>query len=100
MLLGKSTLFHILKGSPAEALYKEGKLKLLGQDEYAALVCDFLENLSPGIIIQRLTGQGDRRNHIAPEWAIDKIGTINQILEVLKKRGTFQGFRCKEPVIS
>ncbi len=91
----KIHLLHILKGAPLEKLYSEGKAAVMGQREYVELVCDFLENLSSDIIIQRLTGEGGRFNHVAPEWAIDKIGTINRIREVLKERGTFQGFRFK-----
>lgn len=87
----KVHLLHILKGSGLERLYNEGKVKLLSQDEYVGLACDFLECLSENIIIQRLTGEGNRLNHLAPLWAIDKIGTINKIKGELKKRGTCQG---------
>jgi len=90
----KIHLLHVLRGSPLERLYGEGKLGLLTRPEYVELVCDILERLSPEIIIQRLTGQGDRLNHIAPAWALDKTGTIENIKEVLRKRGTRQGFRA------
>lgn len=87
----KIHLFHILKGSPAEKLYRQGEIKTLEQEEYVQLVCDFLENLSKDMIIQRLTGQGTGQDHIAPAWALDKLGTINKIGEMLKRRSTFQG---------
>ena len=86
---------HILKGSLYERLYNEGKITLLGQDEYAELVCDFLERLSQDVLIQRLTGQGSREDHIAPEWALDKLGTINRIEEIFARRGSCQG--CRVP---
>ena len=89
----KIHLLHVLRGSPLEKLYNEKGLQLLTQSEYVELVCDFLEHLSPDIIIQRLTGEGSRSDHLAPMWALDKIDTINRIGEVLKKRGTCQGFR-------
>lgn len=75
----KLHVLHVLKGSRLEGLYNEGKLKLLEQDEYVDLVCAFLNNLPQDIIIQRLTGQGRRDDHIAPLWALDKTGTINKI---------------------
>ena len=84
---------HILNGSLYEKLYNEGKIALLGQDEYAELVCDFLERLSEKIIIQRLTGQGSRADHVAPEWALDKLGTIKKIEEIFERRGSYQGCR-------
>lgn len=71
---------HILKGSKLEKLYREGKVRVPEQDEYVDLVCSFLENLPPNIIIQRLTGQGNKEDHVAPLWALDKIGTINKIM--------------------
>ncbi len=91
----KIHLLHILKGSELEKLYNEGKMRLLGRDEYIELVCDFLENLSPDIIIQRLTGQGSRDDHVAPAWALDKIGTINKIRGELRVRGSCQGFKLQ-----
>ena len=90
----KIHLFHVLKGSRLERLYLSGKLKLLGQREYVDTVCSFLENLSPDIIIQRLTGEGDRTTHIAPSWALDKTATIRKIEETLINRKTRQGIYC------
>ncbi len=87
----KIHLLHILRESGLEKPYRDGSIKILSQDEYAELVCDFLEHLSGDIIIQRLTGQGSREDHIAPLWALDKIGTINRIEETLRKRGSYQG---------
>jgi uncharacterized protein len=87
----KIHLLHILKGSLYEKLYNEGKITLLGQDEYAELVCDFLERLPQRIIIQRLTGQGSREDHVAPEWALDKLGTIKKIEEEFERRKSYQG---------
>lgn len=87
----KIHLLHILKGSPLETLYREGKVRLLARDEYIERACDFLENLPENIIIQRLTGEGKRGEHVAPEWALDKTGVIKGIEETLAKRGSRQG---------
>ncbi|MFA6142472.1 MAG: TIGR01212 family radical SAM protein [Candidatus Omnitrophota bacterium] len=89
----KIHLLHVLKGSPLEKLYSEGRIKLLTQEEYVNIACDFLENLSSDIIIQRLTGEGTRLSHIAPAWALDKIGTIDKIREELTKRKSHQGYK-------
>lgn len=87
----KIHLLHVLKGSPLEDAYRKGAIRLLEQSEYVRLAADFLERLSPEIVIQRLTGEGDRENHIAPAWALDKIGTIQAIQDELKQRGSYQG---------
>ena len=91
----KIHLLHILKGSGLEKLYFAGEIKLLEQDEYVELACAFLENISGEIIVQRVTGEGSKDNHIAPSWALDKIGTINKIRETLRKRRSAQGCKVK-----
>jgi radical SAM superfamily enzyme len=87
----KIHLLHILRGSELEALYHEGKITLMSREEYVETACDFLEELSADIVIQRITGEGSREDHIAPAWALDKIGTINMIKDTLAKRKSFQG---------
>lgn len=87
----KIHLLHVLKNSPMEKLYAQGEISLITQEEYVELACDFIERLDPDIIIQRLTGEGDRETHVAPAWAMDKTGTITRIKQVLTKRGTCQG---------
>ncbi len=94
----KIHLLHVLKGSVLEKMYVDGTVRLLTQEEYINLVCDFLENLSARIIIQRLTGEGNRFNHVAPAWALDKLRTINMISETLKKRNSYQSSALKEPL--
>jgi radical SAM superfamily enzyme len=80
----KIHLLHVLKGSGLETFYKEGNLKLPDQDEYAELVCDFLGELSCKTIVQRLTGEGTRADHLAPEWALDKRATLDKILKRIR----------------
>ncbi len=87
----KIHLLHVLKESRLEKLYPAGGLKLLDQNEYVDMVCLFLENLSPDIVIQRLTGEGDKESHVAPLWALNKTGAIKAIEDELAKRGSRQG---------
>jgi hypothetical protein len=91
----KIHLLHVLKGSPMEKLYADGKIKLLSITDYADLAAEFLENLREDIVIQRLTGEGSRSDHIAPDWALNKIETINCIVGALKRRGGYQGKAVK-----
>jgi radical SAM protein (TIGR01212 family) len=75
----KLHLLHILKGSKLEKLYKKGEIRLLEQDQYVELASEFLSNLNPDVIVQRLTGQGSKDDHVAPLWALDKTTTIKKI---------------------
>jgi radical SAM protein (TIGR01212 family) len=52
---------------------------LLSEDEYVALVCDFLEQLPPDIIVHRLAASGFSKTLIAPKWVNNKFSTLNKI---------------------
>jgi len=90
---------HVLRKSALEKMYNNKEIKILDEAEYAELVCDFLENLSGGIIIQRLTGQGTSESHIAPSWATDKTRTLKMIDKIFEKRGSFQGSKKEKRTI-
>ena len=66
------------------------------QEEYVQLVVDYLERLSPSIIIQRLTGETYRDLLIAPDWTLRKNETIKMIEEELKRRNSYQGKKYVE----
>ena len=82
---------HVIKNTALERIYKAQPFALLTRHQYAELVVDFLELLSPEIVIHRLTGETYRALTIAPDWSINKIGTHNAINELLTKRDTWQG---------
>ena len=87
----KLHLLYVVKGTRMEAFYQQGKYKCLEQQEYVDLVCDFLERLSPNMIIQRLTGDPHPTELVAPEWALKKSVILAQIQDTLKKRDSWQG---------
>jgi len=87
----KIHLLHVIKNTPLHKMYSEGKIVLLPQQEYINLVCDILEILPPSMIIQRITGEADKKIHIAPLWALKKTLIIDTINAELKSRKSFQG---------
>jgi radical SAM protein (TIGR01212 family) len=89
----KIHLLHIVKGSMIEEKHRKGEMPLLSQRAYVGLVCDFLELLPPTIIIQRLTGEAAPDKLVAPQWALDKHGTLKAIGDELRRRDSFQGKR-------
>ena len=65
--------------------------------KYVQLVCDQLELLPPETMIQRLTGDGDRRLLVGPMWSVRKREVLNAIDREMARRGTVQGARfCSE----
>jgi radical SAM protein (TIGR01212 family) len=87
----KLHLLYVIKGTHLETLYQQGKYTCLEQQEYVDLVCDFLERIPPGMIIQRLTGDPHPEELVAPQWARNKTETLQKINETLEKRDTWQG---------
>jgi len=81
---------HVIRHTVLERLHKQGKVPLLSQDAYVSQVTKFLELLSPGIIIHRLTGQTSRKLTVGPSWSTEKFRTLNLIEENLKKNDLWQ----------
>ena len=77
----KLQLLHVLKGTDLEAEYRSGKFKCLTMDEYVDLVRECLDILPEDIIIHRMTGDGDKKILIAPEWSKDKKYVLNRLQE-------------------
>ena len=90
----KLHLLYVVRGTPLETLYQEGRYDCLGQEEYAALVCDFIERLPPATVIQRITGDPHPDELVAPEWALRKRETLACIHRIFQQRDTRQGDRC------
>ncbi|MDP2862848.1 MAG: TIGR01212 family radical SAM protein [Desulfobacterales bacterium] len=87
----KIHLLYVVKGTKMESLYLAGKHRCLEQDEYAGLVCDFLELLPEEVVIQRLTGDPHRDELVAPVWSLEKAKTIALIKNTFEKRDSRQG---------
>lgn len=91
----KIHLLHVMRGTSLASQYLDGAVRMLDRDEYVGLVCDFLERLDPGVVIQRLTGDGNRQDLIAPLWSLQKFEVLNCIDGELARRGTRQGKKCE-----
>jgi len=87
----KIHMLHVLRGSALGRAYQEEPFALLTQEEYVSIVCGQLEVLPPETVIERLTGDGDRRRLLAPDWTRNKRAVLNAIDRELARRDTWQG---------
>jgi len=87
----KIHLLHVMRGTALAELYRDGKVQVMDRDRYVGLACDFLERLDPRIVVQRLTGDGNRKDLIAPLWSLAKFEVLNCIDNELERRGSRQG---------
>lgn len=89
----KIHMLQLIDGTALARLYKEQPFHILSRDEYISIVCDQLELIPPQVVIQRLTGDGDKRTLLAPLWCIDKKPVLNGIDKELLRRQSRQGSR-------
>lgn len=83
---------HVLKNTPLEKLYHEGKFEPLELEPYAEKVILFLRHLNPDIALQRLAALCSRWDElVAPAWTAQKMQPIDYIENQMKERGVMQG---------
>jgi len=58
----------VMKETQLAQQYRQGRYKPLGFMEYVRLVADFLKNLSPHVLIQRLSKDCGLEIKLAPDW--------------------------------
>jgi radical SAM protein (TIGR01212 family) len=89
----------VVHGTPLEKLYHQGDYRPWTQTEYVESVCDFLERIPAHWVIQRLTGDPDHEQLVAPSWTLRKQETLSMIRDCLHRRNTWQGrlLGAKEP---
>lgn len=87
----KLQLLHVLRGTDLYTDYQNGVFETLSMEEYIDLICESLKILPPGVVVHRLTGDGDKRILEAPLWSADKKRVINTLNKALRERNIFQG---------
>ena len=87
----KLHLLHVLRGTDLEAEYRAGKFQTLEEDEYITILERCIENLPPRVVIHRLTGDGAKRDLVAPLWSADKKRVLNEINRRFDADNVFQG---------
>lgn len=75
----KFHLLHVLRGTDMERDYIAGKFECLTLEEYAARLKYCLSQLPPEIVVHRITGDGAKRDLIAPLWSADKKRVLNYL---------------------
>ena len=75
----KFQLLHILKGTDMAEDYEKGLFEPLSMEEYIDILSECVSVLPPDIIVHRLTGDGARKDLLAPLWSLDKKRVLNEI---------------------
>lgn len=89
----KLQLLHVLRGTDLERDYMDGKFKVLSLGEYIRVLEMCIGSLPPELVIHRLTGDGAKRDLIAPLWSADKKTVLNAINAAFDRDNVLQGSR-------
>lgn len=75
----KFHLLHVLKNTDLEQDYLAGKFRCLELPEYAVWLSLCLAQLPPHVTVHRITGDGAKRDLVAPLWTGDKKYVLNYL---------------------
>ena len=86
-------MLHILKGTDLADYYENpaNAYEALTKEHYLELLIGCIERLSPDIVIHRLTGDGAKKDLIAPLWTGDKKRVLNTMNRIFEEENLFQG---------
>ena len=79
----KFHLLHVLRGTDLAADYEAGKFQCLTLEEYTQWLKLCLEEVPPSVVVHRLTGDGAKRDLVAPLWSADKKKVLNYLRQHL-----------------
>lgn len=80
----KLQLLHILKDTDLAKDYEQGKFEVLTLEQYTEIIKECVQIIPENVVIHRLTGDGAKKDLIAPLWSADKKTVLNTINRALK----------------
>ena len=80
----KFHLLHVLKNTELEKAYLSGEFSCLSLEEYAQWLKACIGELPPHVVVHRITGDGAKRDLVAPMWSADKKRVLSYLNQQLK----------------
>lgn len=83
----KIQLLHVLKGTRLYELYQKDSsiVNLPSLEEYCSMLKELLPLIPPQTVIHRLTGDGAKKDLVAPLWSANKKKVLNAIRKALSQ---------------
>ena len=81
----KFHLLHILRNTRLSEEYRQGRIEALSLEEYAKTLKECISCLPKETVVHRITGDGAKKDLIAPLWSADKKKTLNYLRSYLEK---------------
>lgn len=80
----KFHLLHVLKGSRLQASYERGEFECLTLEQYGRWLTACIAVLPENVVVHRITGDGAKKDLIAPLWSGDKKRVLNYLNKLLE----------------
>ncbi len=80
----KFHLLHILKNTRLATEYEQGTVTPLSLEEYARTLKQCIAYLPKEVVVHRITGDGAKKDLLAPLWSADKKKTLNYLRNFLQ----------------
>ena len=80
----KFHMLHVLRGTDLEQEYEAGKVPVFTLEEYGEVLKECISCLPEHIVVHRITGDGAKKDLIAPLWSADKKRVLNYLHKVLE----------------
>lgn len=81
----KFHLLHVLSGTDLERDFQAGKFSCLTLEGYARVLKKCLAVLPPEVVVHRITGDGAKKDLVAPLWSADKKRVLNYLTKALQE---------------
>ena len=81
----KFHLLHVLRGTDLQKDYEAGKFACMSLEEYGDILKKCVAMLPENIVVHRITGDGAKKDLIAPLWSADKKRVLNYLHRVLNE---------------
>ncbi len=79
----KFHLLHVLQGTDLEKDYLAGKFPCLTMEEYGSWLKLCIQELKEDTVVHRITGDGAKKDLVAPLWSADKKRVLNYLNKIL-----------------
>ena len=80
----KFHLLHVLQNTDLAKDYAAGHFQCLSLEEYAEILKQCLLRVPASVVVHRITGDGAKKDLIAPLWSGDKKRVLNYLNHYLK----------------
>ena len=90
----KISTLYVNKGTVLEKMYEQKEFGCLSKEEYFEILSEAIKLIPENIVIHRVTGDGAKRDLVAPLWTANKKDVLNSMNNYFNRFDVRQGSSC------